>query len=124
MLLAAWNRHRKHAALTERALHPHTAAVQFDQFLNECESDPGAFVRSGVSALDAMKALKHSLAMLLRDSHSCVADLQLHCAIHRSQCDRNLASKRELERIGQKIQNHLFPHVAVHENRFGAWLAF
>src|SRR6516162_3049821 len=96
---AARNRHRKRAALTERALYPHTAAVQFDQFLNECQSDPGAFVRPGVSALDSMKALEHSLAMLLRDSHSCVADLQLHGASHRCQCDRNLALEHELERI-------------------------
>src|SRR5215469_14364597 len=109
MLLAAWNRHRKHAALTERALHPHTAAVQFDQFLNECQPDACAFVRPGASALDAMKALEHSLAMLVRDPHSCVADPQLHCAIHSFQCDRNLAPERELERVGQKIQKNLLP---------------
>src|SRR5215469_18574384 len=98
MLLAARNFHRECATETNGALHPHTAPVQFDQFLNECQSDPDAFVRSGVSALDAMKAFEHSLAMLLRDSHACVVDLQLHCAIHRSQCDRNLALEGELER--------------------------
>ena len=53
------NRHDECAALTDCALHSHVAAMQFDQFLNERQSDPRAFVRPGLSALDPMKALEH-----------------------------------------------------------------
>ena len=47
--------------------------MQFDQFLNECQSDPCAFVRPGVDALDAMKAFEHPLEMLLGNSHAPVS---------------------------------------------------
>ena len=82
MLFAARNRHRERAADANGALHPHTAAVQFHQFLNQRQSDPCAFVGPGLGALDAVKALEHLLEMLLGYSHACVADLQFHCAVY------------------------------------------
>ena len=83
MLFAARNRHRECAAGANGALHPHTAAVQLDQFLNQRQSDPRAFVRPGRGALDAMEAFEHPLAMLFGDSHARVADPQFHRAVHR-----------------------------------------
>src|SRR5580704_13746297 len=124
MGLAAGNRHRKRAALTERALHPHAATVQFNQFLNECQSDPCAFVRPGVDALDAMKALEHPLEMLLGNSHSCVANLQFHYAVYILECESNLTLERELQGVREQIQNDLLPHIAIHVHRFCDWLAF
>src|SRR5580692_3705421 len=114
MGLAASNRHRKRAASTERALHPHAATVKFNQFLNKCQSDPCAFVRPGLDALDAMKALEHPLEMLIGNSHSCVADLQFHYAVRILQCERNLTLERELQGVGEQIQNDLLPHFAIY----------
>src|SRR6516164_7266843 len=123
MGLAARNRHRKRAALSERALYPHATTVQSDEFLNECQSDPCAFVRPGVDTLDAMKALEHTLALVVGDAHACVTDLQFHCAFHGLQRNRNLALERELEGVGEQIQNDLFPHVTIYVHRFCDWLA-
>src|SRR5215469_11556490 len=122
MRLAAWNRDCKGAALIKRALDPHTAAVQFDQLLNECQSDSCAFMSPRAHALDAMKALEHPLALFAGDSHACVADLQFHCAVYSLQCERNLALERELQGVGEQIQDDLLPHVAVHINPFDHWL--
>src|SRR5215469_11888247 len=100
MLLTPRNPYSECAADTNGALHPHTAAVQFHQFLNECQSDSCAFVCPGASALDAMKAFEHPLAMLFGNSHARVADQQFDCAVHRFQRNRNLALERKLEGVG------------------------
>ena len=124
MGLAASNRHRERAALTERALHTHAAAMQFDQFLNECQSDPCAFVSPRVDALDTVKPLEHPVEMLLGNSDSCVTDLQFHYAVHILKCERNLTLERELQGVGEQIQNDLLPHFAIHVHRLCDWLAF
>src|SRR5580693_10090371 len=123
MLFATWNSHRECAAGTHGALHLHTSAMQFDQFLNQCQADPRAFVRPSSGALDAMEAFEHSLAMLLRDSDARVADTQFHYAVHRLQCEVNLSLERELQGVGEKIQDDLLPHVAIHVYRLREWLA-
>ena len=124
MLLAARNRHRKRAADANRALHPDAATVQFDQFLNEGQSNSRAFMCPGGRALDAMKALEHLLALVVGNSHAGVADLQFHGAVHKLQRDRHLALERELESVGEKIQHDLLPHAAIDEDSVRDWLAF
>src|SRR5580698_8134777 len=97
MLFATWNSNRECAAGAHGALHPHISAMQFDQFLNQCQSDPRAFVRPSSGALDAMEAFEHPFAMLLRDSDARVANPQFHCAVYRLQCEVNLSLERELQ---------------------------
>ena len=36
----------------------------------------------------------------------------------------DLSLERELQGVGEQIQNDLLPHVAIHEDRLGDWLAF
>src|SRR5262245_39288526 len=109
MRFAARNRHRKRAADANRARHPHAATVQFDQFLNEGQSNPRAFMCPGGRALDAMKALEYLLELVVGNSHNRVADLQFHGAVHRLQRYRHLALERELESIGKKIRYDFSP---------------
>ena len=66
---------------TDGALHPHLAAVQLDQLLNERQPDSGAFVGTGLGALDPMKTLEHPRALVLGNSHSRIADLQFRRAV-------------------------------------------
>src|SRR5262249_48414424 len=100
---ACRNCHRERAALPKRALDPHTAAMEFDQFLNKRQADPGAFVRPGVGTLDAMKALEYPLLVFRWDSHARVADLQFHGTLQRLQRKDSLALERELQRVREKI---------------------
>src|SRR5262245_50054583 len=123
MLFAARNRHRKRAAGANRALHTHATAVQFDQLLNEGESDPGSLMSSAGYLLDAMKALEHLLALPVGNSHAGVADLQFHGAVHHSQRDGDFAFEGELERVREKIQHDLLPHPGINEDRLAGWLA-
>src|ERR1700752_2933527 len=124
MLFAARNRHRKPAAGAHRALHLDPTALQWDQFLDEGESDPRSFMSPGGYMLDAMKALEHLLALVVGNSHAGVADLQFDGIVHQSQRDRDFALERELERVGEKIQDDLLPQAGIDEARLADWVAF
>ena len=81
------NGHDERAAFTDRALHPHLAAVQLDQLLNERQADARAFVGSGLRALDPMKTLEHPRALVLGNADARVADPQFRRTVDGPQRD-------------------------------------
>jgi hypothetical protein len=75
-------------------------------------------------SLDAMKAFEHAIAVFFGDSDAGIADPQLNRALHRFQRKRDRALERKLERVGQKVRDNLFPHVAVDVHHFTDGRAF
>ena len=78
---AKWDLHGESGALANCALDSNVATMESDEFLDECQSNPSAFVGPGMCALDPMKALKYPLAVLLWNADSRVADLQFNSTI-------------------------------------------
>src|SRR5581483_7584432 len=124
MCNAERDRYCKRATHTWGALQAHRPTMQFRELVNQRQSNAGSLVCSGTRALDAMKALENALLFILRNAHAGVSHREFHTVVYSFKCNSNLAVKGELESIGEKIQDDLFPHVPVHINRFIEGLAF
>jgi hypothetical protein len=67
--------------------------------------------------VEALEEARH----LVRGIPSRCPDLRArHRPVRRAQADGDLALERELERVGQEVEDDLLPHVAVDEDRLGA----
>jgi hypothetical protein len=97
--------------------------VELDQFLDQRETDARAFVGAGSRALDAMKALEQARPFGFRNPHPGVGDAQHHVRAFIAERHGNATLERELQRVRQQVEHHLFPHVAIDEERRGQWRA-
>ena len=116
VLSPARNRHCEGAADAHRALQIHVTPVQPDQFVDEGQSDPGTFMRSGGRQSDAMEALENPLSLVVRNSDAGVLNLQCHGVVHGFQRNCYLALERELESVGKQVQHYVFPQVTIDED--------
>src|SRR5262245_17192119 len=72
-----------------------------------------------------MKSLEQTRQLRGRNSGTGIADRDLGGSAIRRRLhfDRDLARKGKLERIGQKIEDDLLPHVPIDEDRLRQWWA-
>ncbi|GJE03759.1 hypothetical protein GMJLKIPL_5716 [Methylobacterium isbiliense] len=108
---------REGRAVILPALDRDGAAVQADQFLHQGEADAAPLVRSASRAVDPMEALEHARQFRGRDPDPGVADPQRGAAWRGRQTNGDAALKGEFEGVGEKIENNLLPHVAIHVDR-------
>ena len=93
---------------------PDGAAVQPDELLDQRQPDAGPLEGAAALTLDAMKPFEDPIELVRRNAHSGVFDDKLDGAVRcRSELDPDLALEGELERVGEKIEDELFPHVPV-----------
>ena len=116
-----WQRDGEPAALALFAVDGDPAAVQPDQLLHQREPDAAAFDAAAAGAFDAMKAFEQPRQLLRRNAGAGVAHRDLGGAAVRTgpHLDRDFTLEGELERIGEKIEHDLLPHVAVDIDGFG-----
>ena len=116
-----WQRDGEPAALALFAVDGDPAAVQPDQLLHQREPDAAAFDAAAAGAFDAMKAFEQPRQLLRRNAGTGVAHRDLGGTAVRTgpHLDRDFTLEGELERIGEKIEHDLLPHVAVDIDGFG-----
>ena len=95
--------------------------MQPDQLLHESEADAAALDAAAARALDPVESLEQARQMLRRDAGTGVAHRDLRGPSIRAgpDLDRDLTFEGEFERIGNKIEDDLLPHVAVDMHRLG-----
>ena len=89
--------------------------MQPDQLLHQRQADAAAFDASAARALDAMEALEQVRQLFRRYAGAGIAhrDLDRLAVGRRPDFYGDFAIERELQRIGQKVEDDLLPHVAV-----------
>ena len=104
--------------MADHALDLNGAGVQPHRLLDQGEPDarPLMSPRAG-PPLNAVKPLENMRELFLRDSRAGVADNEPRCIRFPAQAYFNLTLKRELEGVGDEIQDDLFPHVPIHVHR-------
>jgi hypothetical protein len=113
VVLAERHGHDERRAHVLAALHPDVAAVELDELAHEREADARSFVRARMHVPHALKALEELRQVGFRDADARISHAELDVAHVRAEPDLDLALERELERVREKVQNDLFPHVAV-----------
>ncbi len=95
------------------------AAVQADQLLHQCQPDPTALVGSRVCGLDAVKPFEQPRHLRGGHTDSGVGDGDYRVGVLTRRTATEMdAVEGELQRIGQQVEDHLLPHVAVDVHRF------
>ena len=116
MILAERNGNHEPATSTNLARDANAAAVQLDQLLHQRKSNPATLVRASAGALDAVKTFEQARNLFTRNASPSVAHGQFGSRIRQPERHFNLSLEGKLERVGEKIENHLFPHFAVYVN--------
>src|SRR5262249_41244149 len=88
------------------------------QLVDERQPDAGAFVGASFRVFDAMEPLEHVGQLGFGDTDAGVRDAQYGEVGLTLDRDPDLALERELERVGEKIEDDLLPHVAIDEHLF------
>src|SRR5258708_7242368 len=89
------------------------------QFLHQRQTDSCAFVRAGLCSLHAMKALEQARQLRFRDAYAGVRDGQLNMRSAPAKPDGDSTLERVLERVGEKVQHDLLPHLPVNVDQLG-----
>src|SRR5256885_8946491 len=97
--------------------------MRVHELLHERQSNAGTFMRAGLRALDAVKALEQLRDFIGWDAHSAVLDSQLSRAIERGQANGDATLEGVLERVRGKVQDDLRYNLAIFACRFGKGLA-
>ena len=105
--------HRESGSFSNGAIDLDCAFVEFDEFLHQGKADSAAFIGAALLPFDAMEALEQTREFVVRNTNAAVADAQLGLAVHLAQAHRDLAVESEFERVGEKIEYDLLPHVAI-----------
>src|SRR5262245_51385152 len=101
------NRERERRALAHLALHPDPPAVQFDELTAQGQPQPRPF-RLLVGRPDLAELLEYRVLVLGRDPNAGVDDRNFDGSITQHGPDFNPpALRRELDRIGQQVQDDL-----------------
>src|SRR5262245_50991334 len=100
-------------SLSYRALHRDRSPMEADELLDQREADARALVAAGAGAPDPVEPLEDVRQLFRRDSDAGVPDLELGAVFDGPEADRDLALVRELQGVGDQVQDDLLPHVAV-----------
>src|SRR5262245_40229123 len=109
----------EYAPFAMNALGCDRAAMQLHKLLDQSQADPRAFMSPPLRAGHAMEALEQLGQLVGRDAGASVADDELERSAGVAQPDFDLALERELEGIGNEIEDNLFPHLAIDIGRLG-----
>src|SRR5690349_2138783 len=118
MVLAARQTHREHTTFSEFAFNAYGAAVQLHQFAHQRQTDARTFLRSAARDFNLMKTLEEFWQLLRGNTDARIAYCQHNVFRCLTQRDFDTACERELESIGNEIENDLLPHVGIDVNRF------
>ena len=98
---------------------PIVPAVLVDELVHQGKANSAAFERSAPCAFDPMEAFENPRQFVARNSGAGIADDQLRSrsVVGGAHLDGNLAVERELEGIGNEIEDDLFPHFPIDIDR-------
>ena len=98
--------------------------MQLDELIDEREPDARSLVTPSLRGLDPVEALEHARQFLGRNAAAAVLNFENGVIPRRVDADRDAALQRELERVGEQVEDDLLPHLAVDEDRRGKLPAF
>ncbi len=116
MLRSAPNANRDCGALVYDARNIDRPAVQLHQLVHERKPDARAFCRARVRSLTAVESLEHARQVCFGNSTTGVPHFQHDPFGLRAEPNPHFAAERELECVGDEVEDDLFPHVAVDEH--------
>ena len=88
--------------------------MQLDELLHQRQTDPRALVATALRALDAMEPVEDARQFVSRNAGAGIPHRQQHAGIARAVSDTETPPvERELERVGDEVQDDLFPHLAI-----------
>src|SRR5260370_42456422 len=90
--------------------------MQFDELLYQGEANAGPLIGASQSSFDAMEPLKQVRQLLRGNSHSVIADFQLHRAVNWLNAHLDGPLDSGLETVRVEIGDNIFPHVEVNRN--------
>ncbi len=107
--------HDEGRALAELARRRDRATMETHQFLHQGKPDAAALIGPSGSAFDTVEALEQARHFLFCHADAGIGDAHLGPGAvgRRLDRDRHPAFERELEGVGQQVEQHLFPHVPV-----------
>src|SRR5688572_31559943 len=92
-------------------------AVQFHQLLDQRESDPRTLITASACTSYAVKAFEQMLQLVFRDTSASVAYREFNTITFLCWRDLYLAFECKFESVRKKIENNLFPHLAIDIDR-------
>src|ERR1700688_4060092 len=104
-------------SLLHLTLDDNRAALEFDQFAHQRETDAGTLERAAARAFHAMEPLKDSRKLLDGNSDAGVGDRDLHLLASISHGHGDASGQREFEGIREQVENNLLPHLTVEIDR-------
>src|SRR6185369_949705 len=99
------NGNRKCAAMSIDAIHAHRSTVDFHQFHDQRQANPGAFMTPPAGAFDAVKAVEDSRQFMLRYARTRVANGEFGKPRGVTKGYRDLSLKGELEGVRHQVQH-------------------
>ena len=119
VLVAQRERDRERGAPAGGALDVDRAAVQADQLPDDRQTDPAALARTRRGPLHPVEALEEAGKLVGGHPGSGVGDRQHRGPLVPAQGDGDPALERELDGVGQQVEDDLLPHVPVDVHRLG-----
>ena len=111
--------HGEHRTVVLAARYRRGATVNCRELADEREPDTGALVCPGAVLLHAVEALEHARQLRRRNADAGVGHPQNGVPVLPRERDSNLALERELQGVGEQVEDDLFPHVAIDMDRLG-----
>src|ERR1700754_1576826 len=87
--------------------------MQLHQFPHQSQTNSRSLLRSALRYRYAVETFEDLRQFFWRNSDAGIADRQFHVFRGLAQLDFNRSRQRELESVGNKIKNYLFPHVRI-----------
>jgi len=113
------DRDREDAAVTDLALRAHRSAVQLGELADQREADAGALVAARPGAADPVETVEQQRLLLRGDADAGVAHREDGVAVRGEDPHDDPPGGGELDRVGEQVENDLFPHLAVDVDRLG-----
>src|SRR5271168_3495253 len=115
------DRYVKSRAAPFLAFYLDLAGMQLYQFAHQSESNAGPLKTSTPRALHAMETIEQLFDLTSRNAGTRIAHRQPCHALTFAQRDFYLTRERELERVGDQVENDLLPHVAIDIGNLAQW---
>ena len=93
--------------------------MHLHQFLHQREADSAPLMAPAPSAVDAPEALEKVGQIALGNAGPGIRDGELHMVVLGTDRHPDLAVESGFQGVGNKVENDLLPHVAVHIDRLG-----
>ncbi len=111
------HRDREDTSLPQDTGRRQLAAMQLDELLHQRQANPGAFVAAALRALDTVEAIEDARQFLFGNAGTGIGNRHQHSAVDLAHRHGDAAGKRELESVGDEVEDDLFPHLAIDVHR-------